>query len=104
MYSRPSSSVTRAPRPLRMKTGVPPTAPNARTGEFTPPGIRRVERSKRSRLRSYIVVSRGIEARERARCGGDVGRVEEGGNHGEHVGARGDHFLRVVEVDAADGR
>ena len=39
MYSRPSSSITREPRPSRKKSGVPPTARKARTGEFTPPGI-----------------------------------------------------------------
>jgi hypothetical protein len=35
----PSMSVTRQPEPDRMKTGVPPTPLNARTGELTPPGI-----------------------------------------------------------------
>src|SRR5579863_2409123 len=32
-----------------MKTGVPPTAWNARTGLFTPPGIARAARSKSAR-------------------------------------------------------
>jgi hypothetical protein len=35
----PSMSVIRAPAARRMKCGVPPTALNARTGEFTPPGM-----------------------------------------------------------------
>ena len=33
MYSRPSASQTRAPRPRSTKRGCPPTARNARTGE-----------------------------------------------------------------------
>ena len=40
-YRWPSTSVSQAPRPSRKKTGVPPTPRNARTGEFTPPGITR---------------------------------------------------------------
>src|SRR3954465_2643147 len=39
MYLLPSISVTIAPSASLMKTGVPPTALNARTGELTPPGI-----------------------------------------------------------------
>ena len=38
-YSRPSTSLTRAPRAPAMKTGAPPTEPKARTGESTPPGM-----------------------------------------------------------------
>src|SRR5438105_12326686 len=38
MYELPSSSWRRAFSPLAMKTGSPPTARKARTGEFTPPG------------------------------------------------------------------
>src|SRR3954447_24947717 len=38
-YSWPSTSVIRAPDADAMKRGVPPTAWNARTGEFTPPGV-----------------------------------------------------------------
>ena len=48
MYRWPSASQMRAPSALRMKRGVPPTALNARTGEFTPPGIRRCARAKSS--------------------------------------------------------
>ena len=40
-YSCPSASVRYGPCPLTMNRGVPPTARNARTGEFTPPGITR---------------------------------------------------------------
>src|SRR5687767_9961760 len=39
MYVLPSTSFTVAPLPSLMKTGVPPTALNARTGELTPPGM-----------------------------------------------------------------
>ena len=44
-YSRPSASVRYGPRPLTMKRGVPPTARNARTGLFTPPGMTAPARS-----------------------------------------------------------
>src|SRR5574337_2017330 len=37
-----------------MKRGVPPTALNARTGEFTPPGITRRASSNRVSLRSVL--------------------------------------------------
>jgi hypothetical protein len=33
-----------------MKRGVPPTARNARTGEFTPPGVTERARAKRAAL------------------------------------------------------
>src|SRR5437762_9041792 len=39
MYCRLSASKTREPCPCSMNGGVPPTAPKARTGEFTPPGM-----------------------------------------------------------------
>src|SRR5204862_1197451 len=38
----------REPFPLAMNTGSPPTARKARTGEFTPPGIRRRALAKSS--------------------------------------------------------
>src|SRR4029077_8989681 len=38
-YSLPSASQMWAPRPRTTNGGSPPTARNARTGEFTPPGI-----------------------------------------------------------------
>src|SRR5512132_1522608 len=37
-----------APSPRTANLGVPPTAPNARTGVFTPPGITRLARSNSS--------------------------------------------------------
>src|ERR1700738_5056298 len=39
MYSFSSASQMCDPFPRRMNGGSPPTEPNARTGEFTPPGI-----------------------------------------------------------------
>src|SRR5580765_6677012 len=38
-YRLPSTSVSHGPAAEAMNRGVPPTALNARTGEFTPPGI-----------------------------------------------------------------
>src|SRR3954463_14340670 len=55
MYSRPSTSGTRDPRPLATKYGVPPTERKARTGEFTPPGITREARPNSS---SFVTPSR----------------------------------------------
>src|SRR5579864_5424894 len=40
MYSLPSASHMREPSPRTMNGGSPPTARKARTGEFTPPGIK----------------------------------------------------------------
>src|SRR6266567_224163 len=39
MYFLPSASQMCAPSPRCMKSGCPPTARNARTGELTPPGM-----------------------------------------------------------------
>src|ERR687889_606198 len=48
MYVRPSTSVIVAPDACEMKRGVPPTPLNARTGEFTPPGINSDARANNS--------------------------------------------------------
>src|SRR4029079_1539828 len=75
MYSLPSASVTRAPRPLAMKTGSAPTERHARTGEFTPPGMIAFARSKMDWLRGVDIAgepspeSRARAAREQARVG-----------------------------------
>src|SRR5260221_11170819 len=45
MYSLPSAPTRRAPKARCTNTGCPPTARNARTGLFTPPGISRSARS-----------------------------------------------------------
>src|SRR6266446_4863921 len=39
MYSLPSASHIREPSPRTIMGGIPPTALNARAGEFTPPGM-----------------------------------------------------------------
>src|ERR1700728_4707531 len=49
-YSRPSTSVRQGPDPRTMNRGTPPTAPNARTGEFTPPGVTWRARANNSSL------------------------------------------------------
>src|SRR5882724_2798905 len=48
MYSSPSTAQIRAPSARAIKNGSPPTLRNARTGEFTPPGIRFCARAKNS--------------------------------------------------------
>src|SRR6187455_92044 len=48
MYSRPSAPTIREPWAPRTKTGPPPTARNARTGLFTPPGRERSARASNS--------------------------------------------------------
>src|SRR5437764_12838023 len=44
-----------APSPRATKNGSPPTAPNARTGELTPPGMRASARSKSDSPTSSLV-------------------------------------------------
>ncbi len=39
-----------APAAERITSGVPPTLPNARTGEFTPPGVTFLARSNHASL------------------------------------------------------
>lgn len=56
MYSFPSTSVMREPLPLAMTIGSPPTLPNARTGELTPPG-------NTPRLRSMTAAERALAAK-----------------------------------------
>src|SRR5258708_13174426 len=48
MYWRLSTSKMREPCAVSMNRGVPPTALNARTGEFTPPGMTSCARWKRA--------------------------------------------------------
>src|SRR5215211_8197375 len=55
MYRRPSVSTRYAPSPRATKNGSPPTAPNARTGELTPPGMRASARSKSDSATSSLV-------------------------------------------------
>src|SRR5512136_923313 len=55
MYSRPSVSMIRLPDARATKNGSPPTEPNARTGELTPPGMRACARVNQS-------LTSGVEA------------------------------------------
>src|SRR5687768_27776 len=86
----------RAPSPLRMKSGVPPTALNARTGELTPPGMRR--RARANSCSDWVMAGSGRPAHE------VLGVVGE-----DHVGPRaGDGGERLLHdarlVDPAPGR
>src|SRR5262245_48972734 len=60
MYERPSASRTRSPRPDRTKKGSPPTEANERTGEDTPPGIKRRARRKRAEDRTDFGTFEGV--------------------------------------------
>ena len=53
-----------------MKRGVPPTALNARTGEFTPPGVTARARSKSASLAAVVevVVAEVTDSLSRRRC------------------------------------
>src|SRR5215469_10840539 len=53
-YDRPSTSCKYAPEPRSMNRGTPPTGPNARTGELTPPGVTSWARVNKSAERSLI--------------------------------------------------
>src|SRR5436190_23303547 len=53
MYSFPSTSQIFAPSARATKNGALPTLRNARTGEFTPPGMRSCERVKSSDDREF---------------------------------------------------
>src|SRR3954462_15674179 len=58
MYSFPSTSQIRRPSPRATEKGSPPTLRNARTGEFTPPGMRLVARANRSAEWEVILLRR----------------------------------------------
>src|SRR5262249_56556172 len=79
-----------APSPCVTKTGSPPTAPNARTGEFTPPGMRACARSN-----SEPVTRDSRRPRSREQALGEVPR--EVGEH--EVGARPLDREQMLERD-----
>src|SRR5258706_7938337 len=95
MYSLPSTSVRSAPRPRVKKTGSPPTALKARTGELTPPGM--TWRAFSNRLRDSVM-ARASAAQEARRLLGEIGHddVRPGA-------ADGDERLQenAVEIDPA---
>lgn len=49
-----------------MKRGTPPTLPNARTGEFTPPGMMALARSNKISLRFIFILKCRLNGRFRA--------------------------------------
>src|SRR5581483_2063803 len=68
MYSFPSTSQMRAPFARSTKNGSPPTLRNARTGEFTPPGIIFCAAAKSSDEREFtskLEAGAGIEPANR---------------------------------------
>ena len=56
--SLPSTVTSRHPRADLVKNGSPPTPRNARTGEFTPPGMRFLADSKSARL---VIIGLGLD-------------------------------------------
>src|SRR5215213_3948247 len=58
--SFPSTSWRYGPLALLMNRGVPPTDRNARTGEFTPPGVTVRARSKAASLRTVAAAGRTV--------------------------------------------
>src|SRR5208337_2734793 len=56
IYRFPSASVRKAPSPRAMNRGTPPTFRNARTGEFTPPGMTFCAASNRSLFVTKILL------------------------------------------------
>src|SRR3954452_16464751 len=126
MYERPSTSTSRAPRPLATKIGSRPIERIARTGEFTPPGRTARARSNSSVLSfpalevvgeveeaDLLELGRRVERRAvlDARLRGD--RVEDGvalllgaavGHREDRVGPVGVRRPLVAVRDAAEGR
>src|SRR5882672_4079555 len=99
MYARPSTSQMRLPSPRTMKRGTPPTARNARTGEFTPPGIVFRERSNSW---SFFELMSAEHPREFARALLDIRVVEQGADHRDRIGAGVDHEPDILLGDPSD--
>src|SRR5262252_1789937 len=95
MYSRPSASQIRLPKPRSMKGGVPPTARNARTGELTPPGMTLRERSN---SRSLFEVT-GEHPGKLPGALLDIRRIEQGADHRERIDSRGQKPWSVLRRD-----
>src|SRR5260370_2208305 len=84
----------RAPSAFRMKSGVPPTARKARTGELTPPGINFCARAKSSS--DWVMVVRAPEASAPARGAfGVVGQDHVVSGPADRRGALLDHALLI---------
>src|ERR671923_2021423 len=99
-YTRPSTSHRRAPSPRAMNGGAPPTARNARTGLFTPPGITRLAALSRRSDSLIPGLHRDLHTRE-------VDAVPPEGGHRVHAAAddrRHDVEGRWIRRLAADQR
>src|SRR5882672_1499909 len=99
MYSRPSASQMRLPAPRSMNGGTPPTARNARTGEFTPPGMILRERSN---SRSFFEAMGAEHVCKFTRASFYFPSVEQSVDHSEGVDACLDQGARVLARDASD--
>src|SRR5829696_1365834 len=110
----------RAPDPLATTNGSPPTPPNARTGEFTPPGKssraraitaceRSIEREGASVVAMLVMVRAGASdvvaalAQHVGRVDREVGQDEVGAGAADRE-QRLDHRARAVEPPALGGR
>src|SRR6185312_15081607 len=94
MYSLPSTSQMREPCARLMKTGVPPTDLNARTGELTPAGMTCCESSNSvwflDVMACRLVLSgceQGEGWSERTRSHARIRSVEQRRDHCNRVGA-----------------
>src|ERR1035438_7661169 len=101
MYSLPSTSNRCEPSPRAMKMGCPPTLRNARTGEFTPPGI--FSTARRNSSSDFVCVMR-------SRPRGHPVQHHHGTRSGEHgvpggaSGAAGGHGSGGMPGTNADVR
>jgi hypothetical protein len=80
----------------RKNTGVPPTARNARTGEFTPPGW--LESAQRARGCGRTCRVRLESKRRRIRAAARTSGRKHRRDHRHHVGARGDRLAALACV------
>src|SRR6266403_34640 len=86
MYSLPSTSQIFEPSACATKNGSAPTFRNARTGEFTPPGMRRCARAKSCDDREFT--SANVQRSTRLRkCYGAAGAQRESGKVVEALAA-----------------
>src|SRR4051812_36044349 len=111
MKEFPSSSARRAPEPLAMKSGSPPTPLKARTGLLTPPGKRSFARACSRREASVftsLLLAAQLALGVRAVSGElhvPVAVVAPGGLHQLAHGAAGDLLVQpplVRSVHAAE--
>src|SRR5512135_1107873 len=85
-----------------MNRGVPPTERNARTGEFTPPGMDFCARSNSCSLRFMALLSFVEQVHQFGRGPAWVVGIEHGADQRGGMRARFCDFMDVATVDAAD--